>query len=63
MGDSRFTTTHHRHFGALGRMATNGCINGAMAGKLSRRGSAVRCFHTIEVVAGMADGPAIGEEG
>lgn len=39
-----------------------GCLMN-MAGKLSRRGSAVRCFHTIEVVAGMADGPAIGEEG
>jgi L-lactate dehydrogenase complex protein LldE len=34
-----------------------------MAGKLSRRGSKVRAFHTIEVLAGMADGPAIGEEG
>ena len=39
-----------------------GCLMN-MAGKLSRRGSAVRCFHTIEVLAGMADGPAIGEEG
>ena len=27
------------------------------------RGSAVRCFHTIEVLAGLGDGPAIGEEG
>jgi L-lactate dehydrogenase complex protein LldE len=39
-----------------------GCLMN-MAGKLSRRGSKVRCFHTIEVLAGMADGPAIGEEG
>jgi L-lactate dehydrogenase complex protein LldE len=39
-----------------------GCLMN-MAGKLHRRGSAVRCFHTIEVLAGMADGPAIGEAG
>ena len=39
-----------------------GCLMN-MAGKLHRRGSAVRCYHTIEVVAGMAEGPAIGEEG
>ena len=39
-----------------------GCLMN-MAGKLHRQGSRVRCFHTIEVVAGMADGPAIGEEG
>jgi L-lactate dehydrogenase complex protein LldE len=39
-----------------------GCLMN-MAGKLSRRGSSVRAFHTIEVVAGMGDGPAIGEEG
>ena len=39
-----------------------GCLMN-MAGKLSRRGSAVRCFHTVEVLAGMGDGPAIGEEG
>ena len=39
-----------------------GCLMN-MAGKLSRRGSRVRCFHTVEVLAGMADGPAIGEEG
>lgn len=39
-----------------------GCLMN-MAGKLSRRGSRVRAFHTIEVLAGMADGPAIGEEG
>ena len=38
-----------------------GCLMN-MAGKLHRRGARVRCFHTIEVVAGMADGPAIGEE-
>lgn len=39
-----------------------GCLMN-MAGKLHRRGAATRCFHTIEVLAGMADGPAIGEEG
>ena len=39
-----------------------GCLMN-IAGKLSRRGSPVRSFHTIEVLAGMADGPAIGEEG
>jgi L-lactate dehydrogenase complex protein LldE len=39
-----------------------GCLMN-MAGKLSRRGSAVRCFHTVEVLAGLGDGPAIGEEG
>lgn len=37
-----------------------GCLMN-MAGKLSRRGSKVRAFHTIEVLAGMAGGPAIGE--
>ena len=40
-----------------------GCLLN-MAGKLSRNGSKVRSFHTIEVVAGMAgNAPAIGEEG
>ena len=39
-----------------------GCLMN-MAGKLHRRGARTRCFHTIEVVAGRADGPAIGEEG
>lgn len=39
-----------------------GCLMN-MAGKLHRRGAATRCFHTIEVLAGRADGPAIGEEG
>ena len=39
-----------------------GCLMN-MAGKLSRRGAKVRSFHTVEVLAGMADGPAIGEEG
>lgn len=38
-----------------------GCLLN-MAGKLHRRGAWVRCFHTIEVVAGMADEAAIGEE-
>ncbi len=39
-----------------------GCLMN-MAGKLHRRGAKTRCFHTIEVLAGRADGPAIGEEG
>ncbi len=38
-----------------------GCLMN-MAGKLHRRGAKIRCFHTIEVLAGQADGPAIGEE-
>lgn len=38
-----------------------GCLMN-MAGKLSRRGSRVRAYHAIEVLAGRADGPAIGEE-
>jgi L-lactate dehydrogenase complex protein LldE len=38
-----------------------GCLMN-MAGKLNRRGSKVRAFHTIEVLAGMAGGAAIGEE-
>ena len=33
-----------------------------MAGRLHREGAPTRCFHTAEVLAGMADGPAIGEE-
>ena len=33
-----------------------------MAGKLHRRGARVRAFHAAEIVAGMGDGPAIGEE-
>ena len=39
-----------------------GCLMN-MAGKLHRRGAKTRCFHTIEVLAGRATGPAIGEEG
>ena len=39
-----------------------GCLMN-MAGKLSRRGSRVRAFHAIEVLAGLGQGPAIGEEG
>ncbi|WEN40633.1 Lactate utilization protein A [Thauera sp. GDN1] len=39
-----------------------GCLMN-MAGKLKRKGSAVRAYHAAEVLAGMADGPAIGEEG
>jgi len=38
-----------------------GCLMN-MAGKLHRRGAKTRCFHTVEVLAGQADGPAIGEE-
>jgi L-lactate dehydrogenase complex protein LldE len=39
-----------------------GCLMN-MAGALHRRGSRVRAFHAAEVLAGMGDGPAIGEEG
>ena len=35
-----------------------GCLMN-MAGKLSRDGSDIRVFHTIEVLAQMADGPGI----
>lgn len=38
-----------------------GCLMN-MVGKLSRRGSKIRAYHAIEVLAGLADGPAIGEE-
>ncbi|WP_267388766.1 (Fe-S)-binding protein [Sphingomonas sp. GC_Shp_3] len=38
-----------------------GCLMN-MAGKLHREGSGVRAFHAIEVIAGMGDGPAIGED-
>ena len=37
-----------------------GCLMN-MAGKLQREGSAVVARHVAEVLAGMADGPAIGE--
>ncbi len=37
-----------------------GCLMN-MAGKLHRRGDRVRAFHTVEILAGMGDGPAIGE--
>ncbi|MBM7408119.1 MULTISPECIES: (Fe-S)-binding protein [Sphingomonas] len=37
-----------------------GCLMN-MAGKLHRRGASTRAFHTLEVLAGVADGPAIGE--
>ncbi len=37
-----------------------GCLMN-MAGKLSREGSKIRVRHVVEVLAGMADGPAIGE--
>ena len=32
-----------------------------MAGKLQREGSPVKARHVAEMLAGMADGPAIGE--
>ncbi|WP_022683412.1 (Fe-S)-binding protein [Sphingobium bisphenolivorans] len=38
-----------------------GCLMN-MAGKLHRAGSKVRAYHAIELIAGMGDGPAIGEE-
>lgn len=38
-----------------------GCLMN-MAGKLNREGSKVRAFHAVEILAGMGDGPAIGEE-
>ena len=37
-----------------------GCLMN-MAGKLQREGSAVKARHVAEILAGMADGPAIGE--
>ena len=37
-----------------------GCLLN-MAGKLSREGASVRVRHVAEVLANMADGPAIGE--
>ncbi|MGH6798197.1 MAG: (Fe-S)-binding protein [Roseiarcus sp.] len=37
-----------------------GCLMN-MAGKLSREGSPIKARHVAEVLAGMADGPAIGE--
>ncbi len=39
-----------------------GCLMN-IAGKLKRRGSPVAARHVAEVLAGMTDGPAIGEEG
>jgi L-lactate dehydrogenase complex protein LldE len=39
-----------------------GCLMN-MAGKLSREGSSIKAFHTIEVLADMADGPAICDSG
>jgi L-lactate dehydrogenase complex protein LldE len=38
-----------------------GCLMN-MAGKLKRQGSPVQARHVAEILAGMADGPAIGEE-
>lgn len=38
-----------------------GCLMN-MSGKLKRQGSKVRSFHAAEVLAGMGNGPAIGEE-
>lgn len=39
-----------------------GCLLN-MAGRLKREGHAVRARHVVEVLAGMAEGPAIGEPG
>ena len=39
-----------------------GCLMN-IGGKLSRRGEPVKARHVVEVLAGMTDGPAIGEEG
>jgi L-lactate dehydrogenase complex protein LldE len=39
-----------------------GCLVN-IAGRLRRQGSAVRVFHLAELLAGMTDGPGIGEEG
>lgn len=39
-----------------------GCLMN-IAGRLARLGKPVRVYHTAEVLAGMADGPAIGEAG
>jgi L-lactate dehydrogenase complex protein LldE len=38
-----------------------GCLM-LISGTLHRRGSAVRVFHTAEILAGFGDGPALGEE-
>ena len=38
-----------------------GCLMN-MVGKLHRRGSKVRAFHAVEILAGDGEGPAIGEE-
>lgn len=37
-----------------------GCLMN-MSGKLTRKGSKIKAFHTVEVLAGMADGPGIVE--
>ena len=37
-----------------------GCLLN-IAGRLRRLGNPVRCFHTVELLAGMADQPALGE--
>ena len=39
-----------------------GCLMN-IAGRLSRRGEAIEVRHVAEVLAGMADGPAIGASG
>jgi L-lactate dehydrogenase complex protein LldE len=38
-----------------------GCLMN-IAGRCQRLGQNVRCYHTVEVLAGMANGPAIGEK-
>ena len=37
-----------------------GCLMN-MAGRLQREGSPIKARHVAEILAGMADGPAIGE--
>ena len=49
---------------ATGASTLTSCDLGCLlniAGKLARDGSAVRCFHVAEILAGTTDGPAIGE--
>ncbi len=56
-------TANIRAAGAGTLLASDlGCLLN-MAGKLKREGSSVEVRHVAEVLAGMADGPAIGEAG
>ena len=58
-GIERVETDLAEHIVQLG--GDLGCLMN-MAGKFKRKGSSVRTFHAAEVLAGMASGPAIGEE-